>query len=156
MGISNHHFDTHFPIPPPEPTSQLASENFCLPYLTLFRQTHLLGCILDDVNDVVKPMTPERAAEHDLALQTWRESWPPDLELTEYAIATSLARTQEEGAQRRGMQALHLMGTLNLSILAYLADIMLKQALSTTSGSCFTDPFNPPGRTRFSRCARPL
>lgn len=113
MTISNAHFDTRFPIPEPTQPDQEAAENGYLPYLTIFRYTLLLGRILDDLNNVMTPMSPERAATHDADLQKWRESWPPDMELTEYAIATSLARTQEESRQRRGMQSLHLIGQRN-------------------------------------------
>lgn len=110
MTISNSHFDTKFPIEP-GPPDQEASENMYLPYLAVFRYTHVLGFILDDLHNVVTLMTPERAALHDVDLHKWRETWPPDMELSEYAIATSLARTQDEGVQRRGIQSLYLIGT---------------------------------------------
>lgn len=121
MTLSNQHFDTHFPIPAPLVASQTALENSRLPYLMLFRYHLILGNVLDDLNDVVKPMTPERAAVHDAELLTWRESWPPDLELTEYKIATSLARTSEASVQRRGMQSLHLLGAFQITLMICLS-----------------------------------
>jgi hypothetical protein len=120
MTISNAHFDTHFPIPEPPQPAQGAAENGYLPYLTIFRYTLLLGRILDDLNNVVTPISPERAATHHADLRKWRESWPPDMELTEYAIATSLARTQEESRQRRGIQSLHLIGQPRITVLLSL------------------------------------
>jgi hypothetical protein len=116
MTIINKHFDTQYPISEThqgEAEENTATENFYLPYLTIFRYTHLLGPVLEDLNNVCGPeggMSLERATFHDNLLKKWRESWPRDLELTEYTIATSLARTQEEGVQRRGIQALHLFG----------------------------------------------
>lgn len=138
MTIVNKHFDTHFPIhisevSPEGEADSTAAENFYLPYLAEFRHTHLLGDILEDLNNVtgqapctssevvdvgkdsapsvaVGGMTAEKARVHDERLQKWRDSWPRDLELTEYAIATALARTQEEGVQRRGLQSLHMLG----------------------------------------------
>ena len=137
MTVINKHFDTRFPIhisdPPPEgEPDSTAAENVYLPYLAEFRHTQLLGDILEDLNNVtgqgpcarsdtgeatpeaasgsVGGMTAERAQLHDDMLQKWRDTWPRDLELTEYAIATALARTQEEGVQRRGLQSLHMLG----------------------------------------------
>ncbi|KAF8314776.1 hypothetical protein DL93DRAFT_2079956 [Clavulina sp. PMI_390] len=88
-----------------------ALHNPSLIHLAMFQYYRLLGDILDDLNDVVRPLSPQRVEVHDAALRAWRSSWPDDIELTEYKIATSLARTSEERVQRRGMQALHLMGT---------------------------------------------
>lgn len=153
MTISNTHFDTRFPIlEPTQPAAQEAAENGYLPYLTIFRYTLLLGRILDDLNNVVHPISPERAAIHDADLHKWRESWPPDMELTEYTIATSLARTQEESRQRRGIQSLHLIGQCRCPYSCFGAGVLISCTRNLSLYSFHPPSITPPKRYPRDTC----
>ena len=96
-------------MPDLTPPDQPVVENPFLPYLNFFRFTLLLGDILDDLHQV-KPMTQQQIALRDRELVEWQDSWPPDLKLDEYGIASALSVTSPEDARRRGVQSMYLIG----------------------------------------------
>lgn len=117
-------------------TEQLVADNPFLPYLNFFRFTLLLGDILEDFHSV-KPMDEERVAIRDRELVDWQDSWPPDLNLGEYGIASALSSGTTEDVRRRGVQCMYLIGSYSLRFFRQVSTANLGlQVYSISFASC--------------------
>ncbi|KAG8928150.1 hypothetical protein FRC03_012290 [Tulasnella sp. 419] len=94
IGISNHHFDTKYPMEDNSDLAASATSNPELAYLQNFRLVAVMGDIQDDAL-CLRPVPYERIEAHDQSIQHLIETLPPDFNQDEIVFARNAYRGLE-------------------------------------------------------------